>query len=105
MTTITEASRPPRRSGRWPQALAKLPRRDGLETRSGTGAGPRVVRIGTHGLKNGSRSTLWGRLSQHRGSSRSGLGNHRGSSFRLLVAFSGEATGPAKVIVADHLPV
>ena len=55
------------------------------ESRSGTGAGRRVVRIGTHGLKNGARSTLWGRLSQHRGSSRSGLGNHRGSIFRLLV--------------------
>ena len=55
------------------------------EPRSGTGAGPRVVRVGAHGLKNGARSTLWGRLSQHRGSSRSGLGNHRGSIFRLLV--------------------
>ena len=55
------------------------------ESRSGEGAGRRVVRIGTHGLKNGARSTLWGRLSQHRGSSRSGLGNHRGSIFRLLV--------------------
>ena len=55
------------------------------ESRSGSGAGLRVVRIGTHGLKNGARSTLWSRLSQHRGSSRSGLGNHRGSIFRLLV--------------------
>ena len=55
------------------------------ESRSVTGAGLRIVRIGTHGLKNGARSTLWGRLSQHRGSSRSGLGNHRGSIFRLLV--------------------
>ena len=55
------------------------------ETRSGTGVGRRVARVGTHGLKDGSRSTLWGRLSQHRGSSRSGLGNHRGSIFRLLV--------------------
>lgn len=55
------------------------------ESRSGTGAGPRVVRIGTDGLKTGSQTTLWGRLSQHRGSSRSGLGNHRGSIFRLLL--------------------
>ena len=52
------------------------------ETRLGTGAGLRVVRIGTHGLKNGAQSTLWGRLRQHRGSPRSGLGNHRGSIFR-----------------------
>ena len=55
------------------------------ETRSGTGDGDRVVRIGTHALKSGAKSTLWGRLSQHRGSSRSGGGNHRGSIFRLLV--------------------
>jgi len=45
----------------------------------------RVVRVGTHALKSGAKSTLWGRLSQHRGSSRSGGGNHRGSIFRLLV--------------------
>ena len=57
------------------------------ESRSGPGAGLRVVRIGTHGLKAGSRSTLWGRLSQHRGTSR-GAGNHRGSIFRLLVGIA-----------------
>lgn len=55
------------------------------ESRTSSGAGPRVVRVGTHGLKNGARSTLWGRLSQHRGSARSGLGNHRGSIFRQLL--------------------
>ena len=33
------------------------------EARSGTGAGRRVVRVGTHGLKIGSQSTLWRRLS------------------------------------------
>ena len=54
------------------------------EARSGSGAG-RVVRIGTHGLKASSKSTLWGRLSQHRGAARSGGGNHRGSIFRLLL--------------------
>ena len=54
------------------------------ETRSGSGEGPRVVRIGTHALTAGSRSTLWGRLSQHRGAEGGG-GNHRGSIFRLLV--------------------
>ena len=47
------------------------------ELRSGTGAGGRVVRVGTHGLTKGSRSTLWRRLRQHRGTSRSGLGNLR----------------------------
>ena len=55
---------------------------------SRSGAGPRIVRVGTHGLKTGSRSTLWGRLSQHRGTVRSGGGNHRGSIFRLLVGIA-----------------
>ena len=58
------------------------------ETRSGSGAGLRVVRIGTHALKAGSKSTLWGRLSQHRGTARNSGGNHRGSIFRLLVGIS-----------------
>lgn len=46
---------------------------------------PRVVRVGTHAVSEGSRSTLWGRLSQHRGRLRSTGGNHRGSIFRLHV--------------------
>jgi hypothetical protein len=54
------------------------------ESRSDTGEGPRIVRIGTHALGEGSRSTLRQRLGQHRGSA-SGGGNHRGSIFRLLV--------------------
>lgn len=55
------------------------------EHRSDSGTGPRVVRVGTHALKADSRTTLWQRLSQHRGPARSGVGNHRGSIFRLLV--------------------
>ena len=62
----------------WPQRGVYFFYEDG-EPRSGTGAGLRVVRIGTHGLKKGARGTLWGRLRQHRS------GNHRGSVFRLLV--------------------
>lgn len=58
------------------------------ETLSGSGAGYRVVRVGTHALKAGSRSTLWGRLSQHHGTARGGGGNHRGSIFRLLVGIA-----------------
>lgn len=54
------------------------------ELRSGSGNGPRVVRIGTHALSATSRTTLWARLANHRGQS-SGGGNHRGSIFRLLV--------------------
>jgi len=55
------------------------------EIRRDSGAGPRIVRIGTHALKAGAKSTLWGRLSQHKGQLRSGGGNHRGSIFRLVV--------------------
>jgi hypothetical protein len=54
------------------------------EVRRESGTGPRVVRVGTHGLGAGSKSTLRQRLEQHRGSV-SGGGNHRGSIFRLLV--------------------
>ncbi len=68
---------------------------DDNEQRRDSGEGPRIVRVGTHALKAGSRSTLRGRLSQHRGD-RSGGGNHRGSIFRLLVGQAlltrGEAT-------------
>jgi hypothetical protein len=52
------------------------------------GAGARVVRVGTHALTKGSKSSLWGRLSQHRGTDggrNPGGGNHRGSIFRLHV--------------------
>ena len=52
-----------------------------LEFRRDTGLGPRVVRVGTHGLGAGSRSTLRQRVEQHRGRL-SGGGNHRGSIFR-----------------------
>lgn len=55
------------------------------ELRSRSGTGHRVVRVGTHALKHGSRSTLWQRLAQHRGSAPGEGGNHRGSIFRLLV--------------------
>jgi len=48
-------------------------------------ARPRIVRVGTHALTAGSRSTLWKRLAQHRGTKRTIGGNHRGSIFRLLV--------------------
>jgi hypothetical protein len=51
------------------------------------GVSPRVVRIGTHGLRP-SKSTLWARLSQHKGNVGGSLlngGNHRGSVFRLHV--------------------
>jgi hypothetical protein len=52
------------------------------------GRTPRVVRVGTHALTKQSRTTLWDRLRQHRGTlagQHSGGGNHRGSIFRLHV--------------------
>jgi hypothetical protein len=79
------------------RALANSNRREGWpergvyfffepgEQRSDSGNGLRVVRVGTHAIKLESSSSLWQRLSQHKGTRRSGGGNHRGSIFRLLV--------------------
>ena len=55
------------------------------EVRSGSGEGPRVVRAGTHAVAKGAKTTLWNRLTNHRGSMKTGGGNHGGSVFRLLV--------------------
>ena len=54
------------------------------EARKRSGVGRRVVRVGTHALATGSRSTLRQRLGQHRGQ-KSGGGNHRWLIFRLLI--------------------
>lgn len=67
------------RSG-WPGRGVYFFREPG-EFRKG-GREPRVVRVGTHAVSAGSKSTLWGRLRTHRGA-RDGSGNHRGSIFRL----------------------
>jgi hypothetical protein len=81
--------------------LRQLPQRgvyfffeDGEERRE-SGKGPRVVRVGTHALTGGSRSTLAQRLRQHRGSPRGG--KHRGSIFRLLVGQATLASTPEAV--------
>ena len=47
-----------------------------------------MARIGTHALTATSRTSLWNRLSQHRGSAKSGAGNHRSSIFRLIVGIA-----------------
>lgn len=50
--------------------------------------GPRIVRVGTHAVSAGSKTTLWNRLSDHRGTiggMQAGGGDHRGSIFRLHV--------------------
>jgi hypothetical protein len=54
------------------------------ESRAGQSNVQRIVRVGTHAVSAGSKSTLSGRLKQHLGT-RSGGGNHRGSIFRLHV--------------------
>lgn len=73
-------------SGRmiWPQRGLYFFREPG-ESRSDTGEGPRIVRVGTHALKTGSGTNLWTRLGQHKGQLITGGGNHRGSIFRLIV--------------------
>lgn len=54
------------------------------EFRGGQSGVQRIVRVGTHAVSAGSKSTLRRRLKQHLGT-RSGGGNHRGSIFRLHV--------------------
>ena len=48
---------------------------DEAESRSDSGDGIRLVRVGTHALTSGSKSTLRQRLGQHRGTL-SGGGSH-----------------------------
>jgi hypothetical protein len=67
----------------WPRRGVYFFFEDG-EVRNTGGKGPRIVRIGTHGLRP-SKSTLWDRLREHRGNANESGGNHRGSIFRLLV--------------------
>lgn len=68
----------------WPQRGVYFFMENG-EERTDSGQGLRIVRVGTHALTAGSRTTLWNRLAQHKGQEKSGGGNHRGSIFRLLV--------------------
>ncbi|MEA1015388.1 DUF6884 domain-containing protein [Sphingosinicella sp. LY1275] len=71
-------------SGRmeWPQRGVYLVLdAGGAATRSGM---PRITRVGTHAVSIGSRTSLWDRLSTHRGTLAGG-GSHRSSIFRLHV--------------------
>jgi hypothetical protein len=92
--TVGGARRLEECSGRmaWPRRGVYFFREDG-ELRSDSGNGPRIVRVGTHALKAGSRTSLWNRISQHRGQKATGGGNHRGSIFRLLVGSTLIRTG------------
>jgi hypothetical protein len=81
------------------EARSEWPRRgvyffsENGESRSGSGTGYRIVRVGTHAVSNGARTTLWNRLAQHRGTKSLG-GNHRGSVFRKLVGQALAAKDP-----------
>ena len=81
------------RSG-WPDRGVYFFLEDG-EVRTGSGGGLRVVRVGTHALRHGSRTSLWERLAQHRGIMTHGGGNHRGSVFRKLVGAAVTARQPS----------
>lgn len=67
----------------WPPRGVYFFTEPGEYRRSGESV-PRIVRVGTHAVSAGAKSTLWGRLRSHRGG-RDGGGNHRGSIFRLHV--------------------
>ncbi|MCY4383096.1 MAG: hypothetical protein OXE44_08105 [Nitrospinae bacterium] len=69
---------------RWPKCGVYFFKEEG-EVRADTGKGSRIVRVGTHALKTGSKTKLWTRLKQHKGITRTGGGNHRGSIFRKIV--------------------
>ena len=68
------------------------------EHRTDSGTGMRVVRVGTHAVSEGSKTTLWNRLSQHKGVVKSGGGNHRGSIFRLIVGEALQRKDPLNTI-------
>ena len=53
--------------------------------RGGSGVGARIVHVGTHALTEGSGSTLWSCLHQHRGNVNPPGGNHRASRLRKIV--------------------
>ena len=55
------------------------------EQRADDPACARVVRVGTHALKDESKTSLWNRIRQHQGTQNPYGGNHRGSIFRLIV--------------------
>ena len=75
----------------WPQRgvyFFQEPGEQRQDTGKGKGKDYRIVRVGTHALKVGSGTKIWTRLSQHKGVTKTGGGNHRGSIFRLIVGAS-----------------
>lgn len=82
---------------KWPKQGLYLFFENG-EHRTDSGTGMRVVRVGTHAVSKGSKTTLWNRLSQHKGVVKSGGGNHRGSIFRLIVGEALQRKDPLNTI-------
>lgn len=82
----------------WPQRGVYFFFEDG-EFRA-DGVTPRVVRVGTHAVSTGSRTTLWNRLRTHRGHG-DGSGNHRGSIFRLRVGQALLTTKPYPITIVQ----
>jgi hypothetical protein len=72
------------------------------EMRFKSGVGPKVVRVGTHALKEGAVSTLAGRIGQHKGSDNGG--NHRGSIFRMLIGQALQARGDMELCRSWNIP-
>lgn len=94
------------RSDGWPDLGVYLVLEPGEQRRRGRGQ--RIVRVGTHALKAGAKSTLWGRLSQHRGRGPAG-GSHRSSVFRkhvggALLAHDGPQPGTEQWGVGGSAP-
>ncbi|MCJ7555572.1 MAG: hypothetical protein MUP90_01510 [Gammaproteobacteria bacterium] len=68
----------------WPERGVYFFREAG-ENRGDSEHAQRIVRVGTHALKSGASTTLWNRLSGHKGLPDNGGGNHRGSILRMFV--------------------
>lgn len=100
----------------WPERGVYFFREPG-ENRSDADQSQRIVRVGTHALKARASTTLWNRLSGHKGDTSTGGGNHRGSVFRLIVGQAlcardkedfpswGEGTAVAPEIRRKELPL
>ena len=94
------------RSDGWPERGVYLVFEPGEQRRAGQHQ--RIVRVGTHALRIGASSTLWGRLAQHRGRGPAG-GSHRSSVFRkhvghALLARDGPQPGTAHWGVGGSAP-
>lgn len=85
-------------SGRmnWPARGVYLVLEDDPSSHSGV---PRIARVGTHAVSSGSQTSLWDRLSTHRGTVVGG-GSHRSSIFRLHVGRAWMRASPS-----DQWPV